>query len=124
VDWAGLAEVVAVAVRMLDNVLDATVWPLPEQAAEAAHKRRVGLGVTGLGDALVMLRLAYDSEPAREMAARFAREVAHAAYRASVELARERGPFPGFQAEAYLDSGFARRLPEDIRAAIAAHGIR
>ncbi|MFA7474301.1 MAG: adenosylcobalamin-dependent ribonucleoside-diphosphate reductase [Castellaniella sp.] len=124
VDWDGLAEVVGVAVRMLDNVLDATVWPLPEQAAEAARKRRVGLGVTGLGDALIMLKLAYDSEPARAMAARFAREVAHAAYRASVDLARERGPFPGFQAGPYLDSGFARRLPEDIRAAIAEHGIR
>jgi len=124
VDWDGLAEVTAVAIRMLDNVLDATVWPLPEQAAEAARKRRVGLGVTGLGDALIMLGLAYDSDPARAMASRFAREVAHAAYRASVELARERGAFPGFVAAEYLQSGFARRLPEDIRAAIAEHGIR
>ncbi len=124
VDWAGLAEVTTVAVRMLDNVLDATVWPLPEQAAEAAHKRRVGLGVTGLGDALIMLGLAYDSDPARAMASRFAREVAHAAYRASVALARERSPFPGFQAQENLASGFARRLPEDIRSAIAEHGIR
>ena len=124
VDWKGLAEVTAIAIRMLDNVLDATVWPLPEQAAEAALKRRVGLGVTGLGDALIMLGLAYDSDEARVMASRFAREVAHAAYRASVELARERGAFPGFKAEEYLQSGFSRRLPEDIRAAIAEHGIR
>ncbi|MFA7438843.1 adenosylcobalamin-dependent ribonucleoside-diphosphate reductase [Castellaniella sp.] len=124
VDWAGLAEVTAIAIRMLDNVLDATQWPLPEQAAEAAHKRRVGLGVTGLGDALIMLGLAYDSEPARAMAGRFAREVAHAAYRASVALAQERGAFPGFQAEPYLASGFAQRLPKDIRKAIGKHGIR
>ncbi|WP_345797878.1 adenosylcobalamin-dependent ribonucleoside-diphosphate reductase [Castellaniella sp. MT123] len=124
VDWEGLAEITAVAIRMLDNVLDATVWPLPEQAAEAAHKRRVGLGVTGLGDALIMLGLAYDSDPARAMASRFAREVAHAAYRASIALARERGAFPGFVASEYLKSGFAQRLPEDIRAAIADHGIR
>ncbi|HXE20285.1 MAG TPA: adenosylcobalamin-dependent ribonucleoside-diphosphate reductase [Castellaniella sp.] len=124
VDWQGLAEVTAIAVRMLDNVLEATVWPLPEQAAEAALKRRVGLGVTGLGDALIMLGMAYDSDEARSLASRFAREVAHAAYRASVDLARERGAFPGFKAEQYLKSGFAQRLPEDIRAAIAEHGIR
>ncbi|MFA5664068.1 adenosylcobalamin-dependent ribonucleoside-diphosphate reductase [Castellaniella sp.] len=124
VDWAGLAEVTALAIRMLDNVLDATQWPLPEQAAEAALKRRVGLGVTGLGDALIMLGLPYDSEPARAMAGRFAQAVAHAAYRASVALAQERGAFPGFEAEAYLNSGFARRLPEDIRLVIAEHGIR
>ncbi|MGB6241240.1 MAG: adenosylcobalamin-dependent ribonucleoside-diphosphate reductase [Castellaniella sp.] len=124
VDWDGLAEVTGVAIRMLDNVLDATVWPLAEQAAEAAQKRRVGLGVTGLGDALIMLGLAYDSDPARSMAARFAREVAHAAYRASSALAQEKGAFPGFVARDYLQSGFAQRLPEDIRASIAEHGIR
>ncbi|HUH41480.1 MAG TPA: adenosylcobalamin-dependent ribonucleoside-diphosphate reductase, partial [Castellaniella sp.] len=124
VDWAALAEVTAVATRMLDNVLDATVWPLPEQAAEAANKRRVGLGVTGLGDALIMLKLAYDSDDARRMAARFTREVAEAAYRASIALAQERGAFPVFQADDYLASGFAQRLPDDIRQAIAKHGIR
>lgn len=124
VDWEGLAEVTGLAVRMLDNVLDATVWPLPEQAAEAANKRRVGLGVTGLGDALIMLRLAYDSDEARRLAGRFAREVAEAAYRASVALAQERGAFPLFEAEPYLASGFAQRLPEDIRQAIRDHGIR
>ena len=124
VDWQALAEVTGIAVRMLDNVLDATVWPLPEQAAEAANKRRVGLGVTGLGDALIMLQLAYDSDEARRLAGRFAREVAEAAYRASVALAQERGAFPAFQAEPYLASGFAQRLPEDIRQAIRQHGIR
>ncbi|MDN5843725.1 MAG: adenosylcobalamin-dependent ribonucleoside-diphosphate reductase [Alcaligenaceae bacterium] len=124
VDWAALAEITAVAVRMLDNVLDATVWPLPEQAHEAAQKRRVGLGVTGLGDALIMLKLAYDSDSARQMAARFCQEVAAAAYRASAGLAKERGAFPVFEADAYLRSGFAARLPADVRAAIAEHGIR
>jgi ribonucleoside-diphosphate reductase alpha chain len=63
------AEVCAVATRMLDNVLDVTVWPLPQQQEEARSKRRVGLGFTGLGDALVMLGLRYDTEPARAMAA-------------------------------------------------------
>lgn len=124
VDWVGLAEVTGLAIRMLDNVLDATVWPLPEQAHEAAQKRRVGLGVTGMGDALIMLKLAYDSDPARQMAARFAQEVALASYRASVELAKERGAFPVLDVDQYLKSGFAARLPEDIRVAIREHGIR
>lgn len=123
-DFKKLAEVVAVATRMLDNVLDATVWPLPEQKAEADSKRRVGMGVTGLGDALVMLTLAYDSAEARAMAAEIMKSLTHAAYWASVELAKERGAFPLFDAEKYLQSGFAKRLPKDLRAAIRKHGIR
>jgi ribonucleoside-diphosphate reductase alpha chain len=124
VDWEQLREVAKVAIRMLDRVLDATVWPLKEQDDESKLKRRVGLGVTGLGDALIMLRLAYDSEPARQMAGRFMREVAHAAYEASVALAQELGAFPAFKADEYLQSGFTRRLPAPLREAIARHGIR
>lgn len=124
VDWEQLREVAKVAIRMLDRVLDATVWPLKEQDVEAKLKRRVGLGITGLGDALIMLRLAYDSPQAREMASRFMREVTHAAYASSVELARELGAFPAFKAEAYLQSGFASRLPVELREAIARYGIR
>ena len=123
-DEAGFAETVAVAVRMLDNVLSATVWPLPQQAAEAANKRRVGLGFTGLGDALILLGLRYDSAAARDAAAAIARAMRDAAYRASIALAREKGAFPLFDAEPYLASGNALRLPEDIRAAIRAHGLR
>ncbi|HRO10276.1 adenosylcobalamin-dependent ribonucleoside-diphosphate reductase [Amaricoccus sp.] len=115
---------VAVAVRMLDNVLTATVWPLPEQAREAASKRRVGLGFTGLGDALILMGLRYDSAEAREVAAELTRQMRDAAYRASVALAGEKGAFPLFEAEKYLESGFARRLPEEIRAEIRAHGLR
>lgn len=118
------AGCVATAVRMLDNVLTATVWPLPEQAKEAENKRRVGLGFTGLGDALILLGLRYDSVEARDFAARVTRAMRDAAYRASVALAREKGAFPLFRAEDYLASGMAMRLPEDIRAAIAEHGIR
>jgi ribonucleoside-diphosphate reductase alpha chain len=81
-DFVGLRAVAAVAVRMLDNVLDATVWPLPEQGKEAAAKRRIGLGFTGLGDALLMLTLRYDAEEGRAMAAGIAREMRDAAYRA------------------------------------------
>ena len=123
-DRARFAEIVAVAVRMLDNVLTATVWPLPEQAQEAANKRRIGLGFTGLGDALIMLGLRYDSDAAREMAAELTREMRDAAYRASVALAREKGAFPLFEADGYLASGNARRLPDDIREEIRAEGMR
>jgi ribonucleoside-diphosphate reductase alpha chain len=124
-DEAGFAEVCATAVRMLDDVLDVTVWPLPEQQAEAASKRRVGLGFTGLGDALVMLGLRYDTEPARAMARRIAEAMRDAAYGASVELAKERGAFPLFNADLYLSGGrFASRLPAALKDRIRAHGIR
>ena len=118
------AETVAVAVRMLDNVLAATVWPLPEQAREAEAKRRIGLGFTGLGDALILMGLRYDTPEARARAAEIAATLRDAAYRASVAIAREKGPFPCFDAEKYLASGMASRLPEDIRAGIRAHGMR
>ena len=90
-DIERFAEVVAVAVRMLDNVLTATVWPLPEQAREAASKRRIGLGFTGLGDALILLGLRYDSAEARAVAAELTRAMRDTAYRASVGLARREG---------------------------------
>ena len=124
-DSAALGEVVAVAVRMLDNVLDATVWPLPQQAKEATAKRRIGLGFTGLGDALLMLTLRYDAEEGRAMAARIAREMRDAAYLASTELAREKGAFPLFDAGQYLAAPrFASRLPQRVKAAIRKHGVR
>ena len=124
-DFAAFRAIVSVAVRMLDNVLDATVWPLPEQAREAAAKRRIGLGFTGLGDALLMLALRYDSREGRDMAAAVAREMRDAAYLASVELAVEKGPFPAFDAESYLaPPRFASRLPDEIKARIRKHGIR
>ncbi|MBP7667581.1 MAG: adenosylcobalamin-dependent ribonucleoside-diphosphate reductase, partial [Burkholderiaceae bacterium] len=104
-DDAGFAQVCAVATRMLDNVLDVTVWPLPQQQAEARAKRRVGLGFTGLGDALVMLGLRYDTAPARAMAARISAVMRDAAYGASADLAAERGAFPLFNADLYLSRG-------------------
>jgi ribonucleoside-diphosphate reductase alpha chain len=120
-----MGAVAAVAVRMLDNVLDATVWPLPQQGREAAAKRRLGLGFTGLGDALLMLRLRYDSEEGRRTAASIARALRDAAYQASVELAAEKGAFPLFDAAQYLAAPrFASRLPEELKAAIRKQGIR
>ncbi|MCB1997968.1 MAG: ribonucleoside-diphosphate reductase, adenosylcobalamin-dependent, partial [Rhodoferax sp.] len=124
-DDAAFADVCAVAVRMLDNVLDVTVWPLPEQRAEAMSKRRVGLGFTGLGDALVMLGLRYDTEAARDAARRIASVMRDAAYGASSELAAERGAFPLFNRDLYLSGGrFASRLPAALKEKIRAQGIR
>ena len=115
-DYEKFTRVVAVAVRMLDNVLDVTAWPLKQQQEEAAAKRRVGLGFTGLGDALIMLRLRYDTAEARQAAAKISEAMRDAAYRASSDLARERGAFPLFNANLYLSGpGFASRLPDDIK---------
>jgi ribonucleoside-diphosphate reductase alpha chain len=124
-DFDGFAKVVAVAVRALDNVLDLTAWPLDKQHTEAQSKRRVGLGFTGLGDALVMLGLPYDGEPARQFAGKAAEFMRDIAYQASVELAKERGAFPLFNADLYLSGGnFASRLPAELKSEIRAHGIR
>jgi len=124
-DHEPFRQIVRTAVRMLDNVLDVTAWPLPEQQQEAANKRRVGLGFTGLGDALVMLGLRYDSDEARDFAADITRVMRDEAYLASVELAQERGAFPLLDAEKYLAAPrFASRLPDEIKDKIRAHGIR
>ena len=124
-DEAGFSEVCAIATRMLDNVLDVTVWPLPQQHDEARAKRRVGLGFTGLGDALVMLGLRYDTEAARDMARRISAVMRDAAYGASADLARERGAFPLFNADLYLSRGsFASRLPQSLKDKIRTQGLR
>ncbi|WP_454764283.1 adenosylcobalamin-dependent ribonucleoside-diphosphate reductase [Cupriavidus campinensis] len=123
-DFEAFAEVVRVSTRMLDNVLDVTFWPLPEQEAEARAKRRIGLGFLGLGSALVMLGLRYDTDAARELAGRIAEAMRDQAYLASVELADEKGAFPLFDAGQYLRGGFVSRLPEAVRDAIRTHGLR
>ena len=124
-DFDAFEQVVAVQVRALDNVLDVTFWPLEQQRVESASKRRIGVGFTGLGNALTMLKLRYDREDGRQMAAEIGRRMRDAAYRASVELAKEKGAFPKFNAQGYLAEGtFASRLPADIQADIRQHGIR
>jgi ribonucleoside-diphosphate reductase alpha chain len=124
-DFQAFAKVVGVAVRMLDNVLEVTAWPLEAQRREAMAKRRIGLGFTGLGDALIMLRLRYDTQAARDMAARLSEFLRDAAYRASVELAQEKGAFPLFNADLYLSgTSFAARLPEEIKSQVRRHGLR
>jgi ribonucleoside-diphosphate reductase alpha chain len=124
-DEAAFADLARTAVRMLDNVLELTPWPLPQQAAEARNKRRVGLGFTGLGDALVMLNLHYDTDEARQAAARIAEVMRDAAYDASVALAEERGAFPLFNADLFLSRAtFASRLPTALKDRIREHGLR
>src|SRR5947208_11371293 len=114
-DFEKFGRVIETSVRMLDNVLEVTAWPLEPQRQEAMAKRRVGLGFTGLGDALIMLRLKYDTDEARRMAARVAEAMRDQAYQGSVELARERGAFPLFNADLYLSgSSFAARLASSL----------
>ncbi|MFZ2295777.1 MAG: ribonucleoside-diphosphate reductase, adenosylcobalamin-dependent, partial [Polaromonas sp.] len=124
-DFEAFETSIATQVRALDNVLEVTFWPLPQQQAESSAKRRIGVGFTGLGNALTMLRLRYDSPEGREMAARIAVRMRDAAYAASVALAKEKGAFPKFDAEGYLAPGtFASRLPAELQQSIRADGIR
>lgn len=123
-DHDGLSEAAAVAVRFLDDVIDASRFPLATQAMRARRSRRIGLGITGLADALAMLGLHYAAGEAREFAVETMRRIRDAAYASSVDLAREKGPFPCFDASAYLEAPFIRRLPAALRDAIAGHGMR
>ncbi|UCU99661.1 adenosylcobalamin-dependent ribonucleoside-diphosphate reductase [Acidovorax radicis] len=124
-DFDAFTKAVALQVRALDNVLDVTFWPLPQQREEAMAKRRIGVGFTGMGNTLAMLCVRYDLPEGRATAARIAECMRDAAYAASVDLAREKGVFPKFLAEPYLAEGtFASRLPDSLKAAIRQHGIR
>ena len=124
-DFDAFGRVVRPSVRMLDNVLDVTVWPLELQQKEAQAKRRVGLGFTGLGNALIMLGLKYDTEEARVMGAKIAEHMRNESYAASVDIAKEKGAFPLFDAQQYLaEPRFASRLPDALKKDIARHGMR
>ncbi|GAA4013672.1 adenosylcobalamin-dependent ribonucleoside-diphosphate reductase [Actimicrobium antarcticum] len=123
-DFDKFAKLVQIGIRFLDNVLDASQWPLEEQRIEAMNKRRIGLGFLGLGSAMVMLGIRYDSDEGRAFAAQVSEEMRNAAYRASVDLAKEKGAFPLFDAGKYLAGAFISRLPADIREGIATFGIR
>ncbi|MGH1368449.1 MAG: adenosylcobalamin-dependent ribonucleoside-diphosphate reductase [Maritimibacter sp.] len=123
-DEAELTKLVTTAVRMMDNVVDASRFPLEAQRQEAQAKRRIGLGVTGLADALLMTGLRYGSDEAAAQTESWMKRIARAAYLASVELAKEKGAFPLFDAEAFLASGAMQAMDEDVRDAIREHGIR
>jgi len=119
-----LAGLVGIAVRMMDNTIDVSRFPLEAQRQEAFAKRRIGLGMTGLADALIMTGLRYGSPEAAAQAERWAERISHTAYRISCGLAVEKGAFPLFDREAYLAGETISALPDDIRERIAAGGIR
>ena len=123
-DLDELEKLTATAIRFLDNVIDISRFPLEAQRKEAEAKRRIGLGVTGLADALIFCRTQYGSPESLELIEHWLSTMTAAAYRASIALAREKGPFPLFKTQEFLDRPFIRRLPEDIREGIARYGIR
>lgn len=123
-DETALDALVRTAVRAMDNVIDVSRFPLPQQADEAKAKRRIGLGVTGLADALIMCGARYGGAKAVALTETWMKTIQRAAYLASVDLAREKGPFPLFDAAQYLSGETVRGLDEDVRMAIADHGIR
>jgi ribonucleoside-diphosphate reductase alpha chain len=124
IDEGELERAVYSAVRLLDDIIDVSRFPLPEQRHEALAKRRIGLGVTGLADALIFCRTRYGSPESLELIDRWLSRLSHAAYAASVEIAQEKGPFPLFDRDAYLATPNIARLPQGVRDGIAAHGIR
>lgn len=124
IDLEGIAATTAIGVRLLDNVIELSRYPFAAQERQAKASRRIGLGITGLADALALLGLPYGSEQARACAAAAMRTICHAAYRTSIELARQRGPFPHLERERYLARPFVRSLPEELRVGIAEHGLR
>ncbi|MBU6449704.1 MAG: adenosylcobalamin-dependent ribonucleoside-diphosphate reductase, partial [Rhodospirillales bacterium] len=124
IDETELAALVATAIRMMDNTIDASGFPLEQQRKEADAKRRIGLGMTGLADALMMCGLRYGSVEAAAQAKEWARQVERAAYMASAKLAGEKSAFPLFDRAKYLAGETVRALDDDVRDAISQHGIR
>ncbi len=124
IDEAALDALVATAVRMMDNVIEVSGFPLDAQRHEASAKRRIGLGVTGLADALIMCGARYGGSQAVALSETWLRRIERAAYLASVELAREKGAFPLFDRDKFLESPTVQGLDADVREAIAEHGIR
>ncbi len=124
IDMDGIGELSEIATRMLDNVTDISHFPLNKQAHMARSVRRIGLGLTGLGDALIMLGISYGSLEALTVAGDVMRTICHRAYLASVELAREKGSFPWFERDRYLQGQFIQTLPKEIQSGIQRHGIR
>jgi ribonucleoside-diphosphate reductase alpha chain len=119
-----LTVIASTAVRLLDNVIDVSHFPLPQQRDAVRKARRIGLGITGLADAFIMLGLRYGEDASLAFAGDTMRTICHAAYRESVAIAREKGCFPDFHRERYLEAAFIRGLPADIRDGVARHGIR
>ena len=122
-DYHQLEKDIPTIVRAMDNVIDRTTYPLPEQQKEALAKRRMGLGITALANALTLTGKEYGSPHGLRMTRKIMKTLMCKSYEASVDLAKEKGAFPLYS-EDYLDSGFMKRMPEDIREGIREHGIR
>ncbi|MDA7947784.1 MAG: adenosylcobalamin-dependent ribonucleoside-diphosphate reductase [Hyphomicrobiaceae bacterium] len=123
-DEKRLGELVPTAVRFLDNTIDVSNFPLEAQRQEALAKRRIGLGVTGLADALIMCGQRYGSKKAAKLACKWMALIERSAYLASAELAAEKGAFPLFDAKEYLATAHIQRLDKDVRKTISALGLR
>ena len=124
VDMESLEKTVFTAVRFLDNVIELSNYPLPQQEKEAVSKRRIGLGITGLADFFIFMKVKYGSNDSVELAEEIMQKITTTAYRASVQLAREKGVFPLFNSEKYLAGNFIKTLPEDLKNEIGQYGIR
>ncbi len=124
IDIAGLTRIVKIAVRMMDNVVDVSRFPLKAQEEEAQQKRRIGLGVTGLADALLMMGLRYGSNDAAKKTEELLHQIARISYLSSSELAKEKGSFPLFDADQYLTSKTLTKMDQDVRDLISKNGIR
>lgn len=124
INWGKLKNTAAVATRFLDNVIDVSKYPLKAQKAEAFGTRRIGLGITGLADMFVMLGITYGDEKSLQLAGKLMKLISETTWMTSVELAKERGSFPFFDKEKYLQGHFVKRLPDNIQKDIAMYGIR
>jgi len=124
IDWRGLGKTVRIAMRFLDNVIDATPYAFEENREAQMKIRRTGLGTMGLGDFLIKLGVRYGSDEAVALTEDVYRFIRDESYRASVDTASEKGPFPMFDAAKYLEGLYIKRLPEDVRQGIRTHGIR
>ncbi|MEP2639573.1 adenosylcobalamin-dependent ribonucleoside-diphosphate reductase [Roseobacter sp.] len=119
-----LRRLTGVAVRMLDNAIDVSEFAVEGQRDEAVTKRRIGVGVTGVADALIMLGVRYGTPAAMRLVNRWLQMIQNAAYLASAELAAQRGPFPLYDAEQHLQSASVQALDPEVQRAIATHGLR
>ena len=124
IDFDGITKTVTTAVRMLDNTVDISNYPLTSQRDEALSKRRMGIGITGLADALIFMQTRYGTPDSTAIAAKIMKTICHASYRASIELAKEKGAFQLLDREKFINSKFVSQLPKDIREGIIKHGIR
>ena len=124
IDEEKLRNTVRIAVRMMDNVVDVSKFPLPAQEKEAKDKRRIGLGVTGVANAMALGGVVYGSDDGAAWVDKYLHIIAREAYWASIELAQEKGSFPLFDADGFLASGNMEKMDDDIRDAVREHGIR